>query len=87
MTLWEKVADIISGGALEKRDAKIQDLQRMCGSSRLHAYDESERARATEREYFRLLGALLDIIERGNTDRPNSTVKAMQKIAREAVEK
>lgn len=86
MTLREKIADWISGGAVTKRDEKIHELQRMCGSWRVNSSDESGRARRAEREYFRLRSKLHDIAAQ-ETPGANATVRRMARMAREGLGK
>ena len=85
MTLRERIADVISGGALSAakgdrdawkkayREVKADYVSSCCQSDR--GWHVASKAH----------NALRAIIERGNTASPNSTVKAMVRIAKEGL--
>lgn len=71
MTLRERIADWISGGALSRTGWALAVNQKLA-KTYIDLHGEN-------------LKTLRAIIERGNTASPNGTVKAMQAIAREAL--
>lgn len=84
MTLREKVADWISGGALSAMYSEMKAaMQRSVDAEKARDAAYAERSEIQWRLQWRLRA----IIERGDTAKPNGTVKAMVRIAREGLGK
>lgn len=79
MTRRERIADWISGGALTH-------YRSLWLRTKTKYFDELSRRQAVIADRHARERALRAIIERGNTASPNSTVKAMVRIAREGIE-